>query len=315
MRLDQMKSYLVLASSSSISEAARKLYISHQGMTKSLNALEAEIGERLVDRSFDGIKLTDAGIVVARHCEQFLAVYDNMQRALLETHANTEQAPISELLVTKYTSAALLDSIDSSSFNTVLEKPFDTLKKQIRTPTDSLFALDIVCNSAPDETLPESCRFVPLFRTELGLILPSSSPLANELIVSARTAASIPLAIVEDETVDTIASRIFDGLSINAVLKTTSAAAYRKKIKCGQAAGLLDSFTFEKSLKRMDDADEFAFIPLSTPWHVVIGLAYREDSVFSEKLRYAAGMLSLQFRSENAEYERKHPLGLLQGRT
>ena len=61
MKLAQIRDFLAVIESGSISATARKLGVSQPGLTKSLGALEAELGAALIKRTPTGVTLTQQG--------------------------------------------------------------------------------------------------------------------------------------------------------------------------------------------------------------------------------------------------------------
>lgn len=61
MKLAQIRDFLAVIESGSISAAARKLGVSQPGLTKSLGLLEAELGAALIQRTPTGVTLTRQG--------------------------------------------------------------------------------------------------------------------------------------------------------------------------------------------------------------------------------------------------------------
>ncbi|MEQ1685180.1 MAG: LysR substrate-binding domain-containing protein [Burkholderiaceae bacterium] len=61
MRLTQIRDFLAVVESGSISATARKLGVSQPGLTKSLSSLEAELGASLLKRTPTGVTLTREG--------------------------------------------------------------------------------------------------------------------------------------------------------------------------------------------------------------------------------------------------------------
>lgn len=61
MRLEQLQYFLEISTSKSISVAAENLYISQPALSRSIKALEEELGVSLLFRAVDGVRLTQAG--------------------------------------------------------------------------------------------------------------------------------------------------------------------------------------------------------------------------------------------------------------
>jgi DNA-binding transcriptional LysR family regulator len=85
---DDLAFFNVLATSASLAESARKLNVTPPAVTQRLNALEARVGVRLIDRSGRHLSLTDEGALVASHG---MIVADAIE-ALTEALANRKHA-------------------------------------------------------------------------------------------------------------------------------------------------------------------------------------------------------------------------------
>ena len=85
---DDLAFFNVLAKSATLAECARKLDVTPPAVTQRLQALEARIGIRLIDRSGRRLSLTDEGALVASHG---MIVADAME-ALSEALANRKNA-------------------------------------------------------------------------------------------------------------------------------------------------------------------------------------------------------------------------------
>ena len=85
---EDLRFFNMLAQSASLAEAARKMDVTPPAVTQRLQALEARIGIRLIDRSGRRMVLTDEGDLVASHGT---IVADAME-ALSEALANRKKA-------------------------------------------------------------------------------------------------------------------------------------------------------------------------------------------------------------------------------
>ena len=79
---DDLAFFAVLASSASLAESARKLDVTPPAVTQRLNALEARVGVRLIDRSGRRLALTDEGALVASHGTVVADAIDALSEAL-----------------------------------------------------------------------------------------------------------------------------------------------------------------------------------------------------------------------------------------
>lgn len=73
MELEQLRVFAAVADEGSFTGAARRLYISHSTVSRTVTALEEELGVRLVERDNRFIALTKAGAVLREEAESLLS--------------------------------------------------------------------------------------------------------------------------------------------------------------------------------------------------------------------------------------------------
>lgn len=77
MRLEQFTYLQAIDNYGSISAAARKLHITHQGLSIALRSLESELGVSLLERNSQGVRLNDEGRFVLTASQEF---FDKLKR-------------------------------------------------------------------------------------------------------------------------------------------------------------------------------------------------------------------------------------------
>ena len=83
MEFRYLQYFLKIAQCSSISQAAKELFISQQALSKALKNLEQELGARLLHRTNQGVQLTPEGAYLRDHFQHIVSEYDD---ALRETY-------------------------------------------------------------------------------------------------------------------------------------------------------------------------------------------------------------------------------------
>ena len=73
MELEQLRVFAAVADEGSFTGAARRLYISHSTVSRTVTALEEELSVRLVERDNRFIALTKAGAVLHEEAEHLLS--------------------------------------------------------------------------------------------------------------------------------------------------------------------------------------------------------------------------------------------------
>ena len=84
MTFQQLQYLTALAESSSINQAAQKLFVSQSGISKAIKQLETELGFPLLERSSKGIVFTDRGMEFLQDAYGLLEKYEAMQERFLQ---------------------------------------------------------------------------------------------------------------------------------------------------------------------------------------------------------------------------------------
>lgn len=84
MELHALKVFLTVATEKSFSRAAEKLLRTQPAISLSVQRLETEVGEKLIDRSAKDLLLTDAGQILLEFARRFENLHGEMENALAE---------------------------------------------------------------------------------------------------------------------------------------------------------------------------------------------------------------------------------------
>jgi DNA-binding transcriptional LysR family regulator len=84
MTLHQLRIFLSVAQSSTLTRASKQLDLAQPSLSKQLAGLEESVGARLFDRVHNGMVLTDAGRVLLRHAQRVLGEIDEAEAGLRE---------------------------------------------------------------------------------------------------------------------------------------------------------------------------------------------------------------------------------------
>ena len=83
MNVNQLKYVLTIANSSSMREAATKLYVSQPALSSSIMELENELGIMIFERSNKGIVLTDEGREFLTYAKKVVGQYEILEERYL----------------------------------------------------------------------------------------------------------------------------------------------------------------------------------------------------------------------------------------
>jgi DNA-binding transcriptional LysR family regulator len=84
MTLHQLRVFLTVAQSSTMTRASKQLGLAQPSLSKQLAGLEESVGTRLFDRGHNRMVLTDAGRVLVRHAQSVLREIDEAEAGLRE---------------------------------------------------------------------------------------------------------------------------------------------------------------------------------------------------------------------------------------
>src|ERR1700681_2862270 len=136
MELQPLRVFLTVATEKSFSRAAEKLLRTQPAISLSVQQLELELGERLIDRSAKDLLLTDAGKVVLDYARRF----ENLQRELENSLAEMRDKSAGRLAIGANESSTLylLDHIER------YRKQFPKIKVQIRRSLSSKMPTELI---------------------------------------------------------------------------------------------------------------------------------------------------------------------------
>ena len=89
MELHSLQVFLTVATEKSFSRAAEKLLRTQPAISLALQRLEAELGEKLIDRSGKDLILTDAGRTVLEYARRFQSLQQEMDNSIAELRDNS----------------------------------------------------------------------------------------------------------------------------------------------------------------------------------------------------------------------------------
>src|SRR5438445_5188921 len=84
MEMHPLRVFLTVANEKSFSRAAEKLLRTQPAISLALQRLEAELGEKLIDRSAKDLVLTDAGRTVLDYAQRFESLRLELENSLAE---------------------------------------------------------------------------------------------------------------------------------------------------------------------------------------------------------------------------------------
>lgn len=181
MTLSQLKYFMEVAASLNFTEAARRLYVSQQVVSKQVGLLEEELGVRLFDRSGRRVQLTESGRILAGEWADIQIRIDETLRRVAEAGGRQRirlRIGVCELADVIDRVSRLAAAFSSQHPDAELEYevyPFRTLQELLMRGE-----LDLIYTVRSEVLqLPGSFRNRPLAPLHLAIILSNLHPLAR----------------------------------------------------------------------------------------------------------------------------------------
>lgn len=181
MRIEYINEFIILARFRSFTSAAKALYLSQPTLTAHVNAMEQELGAKLIDRSHQQIELTPVGRAFLHHGQKILAEYDVMiERIEKMKHSHPAKVRLSGFTEHRYVSKILNiaerllresdTNVSMDARNILMSDPFLSLENG---DLDLVICLNNF-GAAPKNFMVEELQDDPLYA-----IVPATSPLAK----------------------------------------------------------------------------------------------------------------------------------------
>ncbi|WP_062227919.1 LysR family transcriptional regulator [Aureimonas frigidaquae] len=217
MELRQLRYFLQIAESASLSRAARVLRVAQPSLSQHLRLLEDELGVELLTRHARGVAPTPAGRILADHARAILRDVDRSREAMTEALASPRGRVVIGIpsAVCRGLAAPLILTARRRFPDIALH-----LVEGMTGPLDEWVQsgrLDIAL--LYDRRGPGGIRTMDLLREDLHLILPVGHPLAGEGAVGFRRLRGLPLVLparphVIREVAEAFAARADTELSV-----------------------------------------------------------------------------------------------------
>lgn len=287
MRIIDLEYFIELERCGSIGKTAREGFISQQGLSRVIDAMEKELGIQLFIRSRNGVRLTEAGNAFAEHAKSAVEAYRRGLRAI-EERKNSETNANLNVAISSYIPIVLFDRMmNRMRFDervSYREMRLQQIEAELDEGTkDVLYLADWVDGTIADtERVRSFYEVVRMFRSPFGAVTANAKPMRFIAMADVKkcplvsfggedygkSVASLLGADVLDNAVMSLSSR----LAISNVLSDVEGSCYVVDHFSVVLRGLLD--------------DNVAFCPIEPTRNLNIGFIFRKDS--PEEPRYRA---------------------------
>lgn len=179
MQIESLSLFLTVIETRSITKAAQKMYITPQGASSAIKALEKQLGMKLFERTGASIELTRQGAEVAREAQKVVAAYQKMQSVVAMQNNDVAGRDILKVVATPFVrqtlTAVIQDYASYSNENAVVQvvekNAFEIARGFENLDNDTLYLLDLPLDlELTSEELPS--KFCTLALREQAIFHP-----------------------------------------------------------------------------------------------------------------------------------------------
>ncbi len=259
MDTDQLRQLLAVARLGNITRAAEEMAMSQPALSRSMQRLEDEFAQPLLERKTREVTLTDAGTLVCARAEQVLSLLDDT-KAQLSDDGRTGRLRIGAIpTVAPYFLPGFLRGFAEEFPDAELVIQEDT--------TDHLLErckqgeIDLAVLALPIEA--KHLDTVPLFEEELLLTLPADHPLAKKDPIQLADVEPYPFVLLgeahclTDSVVSFCRQRSFQPLVVE---RTSQIATVQELVALGHGVSMIPAMA-----RRLDHANTRTYHSLGDP--------------------------------------------------
>ncbi|MCR5776577.1 MAG: LysR family transcriptional regulator [Lachnospiraceae bacterium] len=286
MNITQIKYVLEIAASSSIREAASKLFISQPALSSSIKDLEDELGIRIFQRSNKGIILTDVGREFVSYAKKAVGQYEILEDRFISKDSDKERFSVStqhyNFAIKAFTKVIKRNDLERFVFSIR-----ETKTREVLEDVGSLKSeVGIVSFSNSNERLIKrlfkdyQLKFTPLMKKDTYVYIWKNHELADRTEISIDELSDYP-CISFDQSDDSNVYLTEEALSdydFNKMIKSDDRATTLELI------AELDGYAIGCGMLSDDDAvlKGLISIKLKEEDPLTIGYITRKESVMSE---------------------------------
>lgn len=290
MRVESLACFLAILESGSFRQAAEKIYISQQGLSKVIKNLETELGSQLFERSGKKITVTEAGKLLEPYARTIVNTRSEFDEKLLSLQAvETGVLPDSFSILTTplalRTMTRIKDTLRSYSLYDIriLERSLSKTVKVIRESESAEIAfVDILSEDAGSFFAKhEDLTYVGVFSIPLTIL--GSRDLLSSYApdISLEKLKHIPIADYDVPIKRKLLDRLFGADASNIRMQVSDSTAIDDLLISGKAATISDLISDRYEAKRLD------LMSITLPWltSTTIGFMHRKDISINDEQR------------------------------
>ena len=198
MTLNQLQYAVTVANSSSMNEAAKKLYISQPSLSSAIRELEEEIGIEIFYRSNRGVKITPEGEEFIGYARQIVEQYELIDSRFVQRTETKKRFGVSmqhySFAVSAFVDTVKNFALDEYELAVRETKTYEVIEdvKNFRSEIGILYLNDFNQESLMKIFNNNNLEFVELCTCNIYVYLAKSHPLAKKEMISLEELSDYP---------------------------------------------------------------------------------------------------------------------------
>lgn len=263
MRIEVLEYFLEIADCKSFSQASDKLFISQQGLSKSMRALERELGITLFRKRGRGIELTEEGSVLKSHALEIVRQNDDLHERLFKLQVNRSgSSETVSVYATSYVCNAIFNLLDNelSEYGldncTISECELNEIISAIDRGETSFGLVNILEKDVKQLEEFPYLQFTPLLSMRITVrasknLAPTPSPNG---VLTLEQLSKLPLAYFNEPVLNKFVKRAFEESDLECptlILHSTNIERIHALVRSSKAVTFSDTFT--QSVRKWSD--------------------------------------------------------------
>jgi len=311
MRAESLGYFLEIARTGSFTRAARNLYISEQGLSKSVKCLEAELGVVLFQRNGKTVSLTDAGHALEPLASEAVDLQQRIRRCVMQFNgeglAETHRVTLAAMPFVESLFTLLKDELELAHLHEVViaEADLMTILHDLSVPSSPpIGMIGIPVEELRCLRLDESIRFVPLFSADITVVGTRALISPRKRFLTKAEIAATPVVYYNEPVLNRMVGRLFSEHPLrDVVLHSSNVPVLQDLLFSGKALTFSDTFTDWLQPGR----DGLLILPVKDSASVVTGFVYSRNRAVDPLYIDYVERFQRCFQETCKPYLRKHP--------
>jgi len=293
MQTDYLRYFVDVATLGSMSAAAKKNFMSPQGVSRAITSLEAELGCELLKRDSNKVTLTQFGERILADTRELLNCETQLRRSVIDLQAERLQKrslqftcycspiffdtpllfPVSGMGTAHYGKVQFLQRSTPNVIDLLIDAARITQPDVVIAGGLGLFSLFPAENEQALKRLADAgYEYRPFIRTQDYVLVPAFSPLAKEESLSKADIRAYPLAVAASGGMERAISR---HIGPESIYVSSGDSRHRSHLcRTGEALTFVPGVSFVFGVPEGTVA-----VPMQEPYVIEVGFAARESAL------------------------------------